>query len=76
MKLKKFIFTILFLLLVVILWNSKSYASGDLTLKNLDYKVKLNSDGTANVTETWDISIEDTNTLFKTFNLFLLLFIF
>ena len=69
MKLKKFIFTILFLLLVVILWNSKSYASGDLTLKNLDYKVKLNSDGTANVTETWDISIEDTNTLFKTFNL-------
>ena len=69
MKLKKFIFTILFLLLVVILWNSKSYASGDLSLKNLDYKVKLNSDGTANVTETWDISIEDTNTLFKTFNL-------
>lgn len=69
MKLKKFIFTILFLLLTVIIWNSKSYASGDLTLKNLDYKVKLNSDGTANVTETWDISIEDTNTLFKTFKL-------
>lgn len=69
MKLKKFIFTILFLLLAVIIWNSKSYASGDLTLKNLDYKVKLNSDGTANVTETWDISIEDTNTLFKTFKL-------
>ena len=69
MKLKKFIFTILFFLLIIIIWNSKSYASGDLTLKNLDYKVKLNSDGTANVTETWDISIEDTNTLFKTFNL-------
>ena len=69
MKLKKTIFTILFLLFAIILWNSNSYASGDLTLKNLDYKVKLNSDGTANVTETWDISIEDTNTLFKTFKL-------
>lgn len=55
--------------MAVIIWNSKSYASGDLTLKNLNYKVKLNSDGTANVTETWDISIEDTNTLFKTFKL-------
>lgn len=69
MKLKKFIFTVLFLLFAIIIWNSKSYASGDLTLKNLDYKVKLNSDGTANVTEIWDISIEDTNTLFKTFKL-------
>lgn len=69
MKFKKFIFTILFLLFTIIIWNSKSYASGDLTLKNLDYKVKLNSDGTATVTETWDISIEDTNTLFKTFRL-------
>lgn len=69
MKFKKFIFTILFLFFVIIVCNNNSYASGDLTLKNLDYKVKLNSDGTANVTETWDIAIEDTNTLFKTFKL-------
>lgn len=69
MKFKKIIFTILFLFLVLIIWNSNSYASGDLTLNNLNYNVTLNSDGTANVTETWDISIEDTNTLFKTFQL-------
>ena len=29
------------------------------------YDVKLNSDGTANVTEIWDIAIEDTNTLYE-----------
>ena len=40
-----------------------------LNLKQLDYQVKLNEDGTANVVETWKIDIEDTNTLFKTFEI-------
>ena len=69
MKLKKLIFVILFSFFILLLWNCNSLASGDLTLNNLNYKVTLNSDGTANVTEIWDISIEDTNTLFKTFKL-------
>ena len=43
--------------------------AGELRLKNLDYKVQLNSDGTADVTENWRIYIEDTNTLFKTFEI-------
>ncbi len=66
MKLKKYVFSILFFSSLFILWHTYVYA-GDLELKNLSYNVTLNTDGSANVTETWDISIEDTNTLFKTF---------
>ena len=68
MKLKKYIFSILFIFAFFLLCNTSVYAS-DLELRNLNYDVTLNSDGTANVTETWDISIEDTNTLFKTFEI-------
>ena len=68
MKLKKYLFAFIFLFALFILWNSSSYA-GDLNLKNLNYDVTLNSDGTANITETWDIEIEYTNTLFKTFEI-------
>lgn len=68
MKLKKYIFSLLFLFAFLLLSNSTVYA-GDLELKNLTYDVKLNFDGTANVTEIWDIAIEDTNTLFKTFEI-------
>lgn len=48
---------------------SNTSKAGELRLKNLDYKVQLNSDGTADVTENWRIYIEDTNTLFKTFEI-------
>ena len=73
MKLKKlniyiFIFSCV---LLILLWNIPTtiWASSDLELNNLDYHVQLKADGTAHITETWDISIEDTNTLFKTFKL-------
>lgn len=52
---------------IVIISNTSN--AGYLRLKNLDYEVKLNADGSANVTENWRISIEDTNTLFKTFEI-------
>lgn len=68
MKLKKYISGLLFLFTLFLLGNISVYA-GDLELLNLDYHVTLNADGTANVTESWDIAIEDTNTLFKTFEL-------
>ncbi len=68
MKLKKCIFSILFFSSLFILWHTYVYA-GELELKNLSYDVTLNADGSANVKETWDISIEDTNTLFKTFEI-------
>lgn len=61
--------TILFICIFagILIISNTSNASGGLRLKNLSYDVKLNSDGTADVTENWRISIEDTNTLFKTF---------
>lgn len=61
--------TILFICIFIgiILLSNNSNASGGLELRNLNYDVTLNDDGSADVTETWRISIEDTNTLFKTF---------
>ena len=38
-------------------------------LNSLDYSVNLNSDGSMQVTEIWDINVKNTNTLFKTFKL-------
>ena len=69
MKLRKYFFTILFVFVLFILAKSSTCLASDLELRNLNYDVTLNSDGTARVTETWDIQIEDTNTLFKTFEI-------
>lgn len=65
-KIKKIITTLIFLILFLILGNTKSNA-GSLYLDNLNFDAKINQDGSMNVTETWDISISETNTLFKTF---------
>ena len=61
------------ILCVLILWTAflligtiKSNA-GYLSLNNLDFEVQINSDGSMDVTEKWDIDIEETNTLYKTF---------
>lgn len=56
------------LMFIVFLLGTISYA-GTQKLNKLNYDVILNSDGSANITETWDIRISETNTLFKTFNL-------
>ncbi len=66
MKYKKLIFIFIFAFLLIILFNSKSFA-GSLNLESLNYNVYLNTDGSANVKETWVIDIRDTNTLFKNF---------
>ncbi len=66
MKYKKLIFIFAFAFLLIILFNSKSFA-GSLNLESLNYNVYLNTDGSANVKETWVIDIRDTNTLFKNF---------
>ena len=68
MKVKKtvlytFFLSILFILLISC--HNKSYAS--LYLNNLNFDVQINADASMYVTETWDIDIEETNTLFKTF---------
>ena len=38
-------------------------------MDNLDYDVTLNENGSATVTETWDMYINKTNTIFKTFKI-------
>ena len=58
--------TIVFLAILFI--SNKSYA-GEQELKNLEFDVYLNSDGTASISETWEVYIRNTNTLFKTFNI-------
>lgn len=55
-------------LFMVFLFDTTSYA-GTQRLKELQYDVILNSDGSMNVTENWNIRVEETNTLFKTFDL-------
>ena len=64
---KKLIFFLLLFMGFIILGNVKSNASGNLFLNDLNFDVNVNTDGSMDVTETWDIDIEDTNTLFKTF---------
>ena len=53
------------IILIVLFFSIKKYQIMD----NLDYDVVLNEDGSALITETWDIKIKNTNTLFKTFHL-------
>ena len=61
---------LLFIALFVLCINSKCNAASDFTLKQMDFNIILNEDGSMRVTETWDIKIHDTtNTLFKTFEI-------
>ena len=53
----------------IIFISNKSYAAGEQELKNLEFQAMLNSDGTADITEIWDVYIKNTNTLFKTFEI-------
>lgn len=67
MKIKKLFLILTFALMFLILLTTKSNAS--LYLNNLDFNAKINPDGSMDVTETWDIDISSTNTLYKTFNI-------
>lgn len=55
------------LLLMAVLCIPNISKAEDLRLNSLTYQVQLNKDGSANITENWRIFMEDTNTLFKTF---------
>ncbi len=59
------------LFFVLILWMTFPVhaSSSDLFLNHLDFEAKINQDGSMNVTEKWNIKIEDTNTLYKTFKI-------
>lgn len=61
------IFYILMLTLIFLAIGTVKSNAGSLELNSLDFNVQINSDGSMNVKETWDIYINSTNTLYKTF---------
>lgn len=67
MKNKKIIFVLIFAIIVLLGLTTKSNAS--LYLNNLDFYAEIDTNGNMNVTETWNIRISNTNTLYKTFEL-------
>ena len=67
MKTRKLISIFIISLFLILIGSTKSEAS--LHLNNLDFNVQINEDGSMNVTETWDIDISETNTLYKTFDI-------
>lgn len=68
MKLNKKVWMAIFFVGILLLLENCSYA-GTQELNSLDYAAQLNSDGSMDVVETWDIHIRETNTLFKDFYL-------
>ncbi len=68
MELKKKIWIAIFFVGILLLLENCSYA-GTQKFNSLDYDAQLNSDGSMDVVEVWDINIQDTNTLFKNFEL-------
>lgn len=63
---KKILYIILFVALFICIGTVKSKA-GQLRLNELNFDVQINNDGSMDVTETWNIRIRETNTLYKTF---------
>lgn len=68
MKIKKLLFTLFFMIISIIVFSNNSYA-GSLKWNSLNYDVTVNSDGSMDVVETWDIKISEINTVFKQFNI-------
>ena len=68
MKLKiKGIVFITFIVIGIMFCIPKSSFAGYQTLNSLDFQVDVQENGDMNITEIWDVDLEDTNTLFKTF---------
>ena len=67
MKNKKIIFIFCAIFLILLLGTIKVNAT--LELNELKFDAQINTDGSMDVTETWEIDISETNTLFKTFKI-------
>ena len=63
---KKFLIMIIISIIVLFMFGMSEKQQ---IMNNLDYDVTLNENGSATVTETWDIYINKTNTIFKTFKI-------
>lgn len=69
-KMKKSIVFLLFISFMIWITTKPVQASSsDLFLNHLDFTAQINSDGSMDVTEKWDIKINETNTLYKTFKI-------
>ena len=71
LKLRRMSIVLLTISIIAFIFGNNVYAaeSDNLYLDKLDFYVEVNSDGSMRVTETWDIDIRDTNTLYKTFEM-------
>lgn len=67
MKRKKLKIILILFFALILCWNMKTLAKSQ-ELNSLDFDVTLESNGDMKVVETWDVSLYDTNTLFKTFS--------
>lgn len=73
MKINKYLRNwLIYILILIIVFCIIGVASiiGDdkiQVMNNLDYNVTLNKDGSMNITETWDVYVKNTGTLFKDF---------
>ena len=67
---KKIVFYIILSLLTFGIFTSvEASSSSDLFLNHLDFQVQINQDGSMQVSEKWNIKIQNTNTLYKTFQI-------
>ena len=66
MKNKKTWIMLIFVFLLFLCGTSKVDAKSQ-HLNSLDFKAHINDDGTMDVTETWNIKVTRTNTLYKSF---------
>ena len=57
------------LIIFTMIFGSTSVFARYQEMNDLEYNVQINADGSVDVTEFWDISISETNTLFKTFEI-------
>lgn len=69
MKLKKKLLIIFLFIATFILFSKMPVYAGYQEWNALDYDVTVNEDGSMDVVETWDVYIDETNTLFKDFDL-------
>lgn len=71
LKLRSMAMLLLIISIMAFIFGNNVYAaeSDNLYLNKLDFYVKVNSDGSMRVIETWNIDIRDTNTLYKTFEM-------
>lgn len=67
-KLKKIItYFVIGIVSILLATQPVQASSSDLFLNELDFQADIHQDGSMDITEKWNIKINDTNTLYKTF---------